>query len=1062
MPVRIRLILCLAAPALLMAQPQRITGAIDNTQTMAVRGAAHPLAQPRYDQGAVEASFHLGYIKMMLTPTAAQQADLGQLLGAQQNPASPEFRKWLTPAQYADRFGVAVSDVAKIQEWLSAAGFSLKYTARGRDYIAFSGTAAQVEAAFHTTVHRYLVNGEMHYGASSDPLLPAKLGPLVGAVLGLNDFRPKPLTTVTQGSFSINALAPADVATIYDVNPLYQQKIDGTGQKMAIIGTTDLLLTDIQTFRANWGLGAANIQMVLGGEDPGLDEEALLEATLDLEWSGAMAPGAEQFYVYAKNPDDAVFYAVDQNLASVVSESLSMCEPRVATGTASSYRQEAQKANVQGITWAVASGDAGPASCDLGGEVASQGIAMSFPASVPEITAVGGTELNEAGAHYYRATAGANGETALSYIPEASWSDGIYGTGDVVLLPIPNLPLAASGGGASTLYSKPSWQSGPGVPADGQRDLPDVALNASGAHDPYSFVFSGETSIVGGTSASVQVFAGMLAVLNQYTKSGGLGNINPALYSAAVSSPAMFHDITVGNNIVQCHVGTPQCSTGQYGYQAGPGYDLATGLGSLDIYNLATGLSGLPAGSATVTSLAPPSTIAGSVGLTLTVNGTNFAAAAAVEWNGTALPTTFVSATQLTASISGSLIAQAGTATVTVASGATVTGPLYFTAMAPAVTVSNPRITSQPVVINADGSCTPPPAVTYFATGMKAYALFTTPNPTAAFTLIWLAPDGSTGGGAVSPSMTSGSASGSYCVTAQGPSLVNLPHGQLGTWTAMIYANGAMVAALQYTVQCTTGVPSISSIDSASAYGGYPYFASGSWLEIKGNQLGDPADPRLMAGGQWATNDFNGANAPTSLDGISVSINGKAAYVAYISPGQINVQTPEDTASGKVPVTVATCRGTTAPFNFAKQASAPGLLAPASFAINGTQYMAATFASDGAYVLNRAAGAALGLNSRPAKPGDVLIAYGVGFGDVTPTVVPGAIAGQSNALVNAVTFAFGSTNAALSYAGLATTFVGLYEFYITVPSGLQNGDYQINVTQGGTALPQTLFLTIQN
>jgi uncharacterized protein (TIGR03437 family) len=265
---------------------------------------------------------------------------------------------------------------------------------------------------------------------------------------------------------------------------------------------------------------------------------------------------------------------------------------------------------------------------------------------------------------------------------------------------------------------------------------------------------------------------------------------------------------------------------------------------------------------------------------------------------------------------------------------------------------------------------------------------------------------------------------------------------------------------------CTnTAPPLISSIDSASAYGAYSYFSSGSWLEIKGSNLADPADPRLSAAnpGQWTASDFTGVNAPTVLDGISASINGKPAYVWYLSPGQINVQAPEDSATGNASITVTNCKATSSAFTFARQALAPGFLAPTIFDVGGTQYMAATFPpSYDVYVLNTSTGAALGVNSRPAKPGDLIVAYGVGFGDVTPAILPGVEVQQPNALVNPVTVSFGLTPATLTYAGLAGNFVGLYEFYITVPSTLANGDYQINVTQKGTAVPQTMFLTVHN
>jgi uncharacterized protein (TIGR03437 family) len=268
------------------------------------------------------------------------------------------------------------------------------------------------------------------------------------------------------------------------------------------------------------------------------------------------------------------------------------------------------------------------------------------------------------------------------------------------------------------------------------------------------------------------------------------------------------------------------------------------------------------------------------------------------------------------------------------------------------------------------------------------------------------------------------------------------------------------------TVACTnTTTPVITSVDSASAYGAYSYFGSGSWLEIKGSNLADPAYPRLNAAtnpGQWTSADFNGSNAPTSLDGVSVSINGKPAYVWYLSPGQLNVQAPEDATLGGVPITVTNCNATSSPMSFPRRALAPGFLAPSSFTANGTQYVAATFQADGTYVLSTALGATFGLSTRPAKPGDGIILYGIGFGDVTPSILPGVIVGAGNMLVNPVTISFGSTNASIAYQGLAGGFVGLYEFYITVPSGLANGDYQINVTQNGTTVPQTMSLTLHN
>lgn len=282
-----------------------------------------------------------------------------------------------------------------------------------------------------------------------------------------------------------------------------------------------------------------------------------------------------------------------------------------------------------------------------------------------------------------------------------------------------------------------------------------------------------------------------------------------------------------------------------------------------------------------------------------------------------------------------------------------------------------------------------------------------------------------------------------------------------------VYTNSYVLTPAVAGFTCTnTTPPVITSVDSASGYGGYNYFASGTWLEIKGTNLADAADPRLTAAtnpGQWTTSDFTGSNAPTTLDGISVSINGKPAYVWYLSTGQLNVQAPEDTATGNVAITVTNCKATSSPIMFARRALAPGFLAPSNYTANGTQYAVATFQSDGAYVLNTAAGASFGLTSRPAKPGDGIVLYGIGFGDVTKSpFLPGVIVGAANTLVNPVTISFGPAKASIAYQGLAGGFVGLYEFYITVPSGLANGDYQINVTQGATTVPQTMSLTVHN
>jgi subtilase family serine protease len=623
--VRALLYICLFA-SVLPAQQDRITAAIDARYSIAFRGSVPRQAQPKYDQGAVEPDFRLGNITLMLRPSAAQQAALVQLLAEQQDPASPDYHNWLTPETYAERFGTTAADLDKVAAWLRSQGFAVQYTARGREFISFSGTASQVQAALHTEIHRYQVGAETHFANATDLSLPLAIEPIVASVLGLNDFHPKaprkqslPNYTASDGTYY---LAPDDLATIYNLTPMYSYGYLGTGQSIAIVGQSDIDPTDIATFRSTFGLPPTAIQMVPTGTYPGVTADEV-EADLDLEWSGAVARFATLIYVYSEDADYSAYYVIDNNLAPVLSESFGLCEYVVGSNRMglTGYQVEAQKGNALGITWLASSGDSGAAGCDYDVATATQGLGVSLPASVPEITGVGGTEFVEGNLTYWNASNTANDASALSYIPETAWNDtlaseALGGT------------IGASGGGLSSVYPKPAWQTGPGVPNDGVRDVPDVSLAASDAHDPYIVFSEGVAFGVGGTSAAAPSFAGMIAVLNQYLvqnrvqSKSGLGNINPKLYGmAAGGASGVFHDVITGNNIVPCQVGTANCASGSFGYKAGVGYDLVTGLGSVNAYNLITAWGGIPVSATTTTLTASPATIlaSGSTVLTATV-----------------------------------------------------------------------------------------------------------------------------------------------------------------------------------------------------------------------------------------------------------------------------------------------------------------------------------------------------------------------------------------------------------------------------------------------------------
>jgi uncharacterized protein (TIGR03437 family) len=263
---------------------------------------------------------------------------------------------------------------------------------------------------------------------------------------------------------------------------------------------------------------------------------------------------------------------------------------------------------------------------------------------------------------------------------------------------------------------------------------------------------------------------------------------------------------------------------------------------------------------------------------------------------------------------------------------------------------------------------------------------------------------------------------------------------------------------------CTNTSPvSIMTINSATDFGGWSNFASGSYLEIKGSNLAPAGDART-----WSGPDFSGNNAPIALDGVSVSINGKSAYMYYISPTQIDALAPDDSFTGSVPVTVTNCQATSNSLTVTKTALAAGMQAPASFLVNGTQYMVALI-TDATLPLGYAFVGNPNLTTspyyyRPANPGQSITAYGLGFGPVTPANPTGVITTASNSIVSsdAVTIFFGTTQATITYAGLAPGFVDLYQFNITVPSTLANGDYPITVKVGGAAIKQTMSLTVHN
>jgi hypothetical protein len=600
------------------AVQNRIAGAVNNGSRVALSGSIGGRAKQSTDLGLATGDLQLPSLSVRFSMTAAQQADLNQLLAGQLDPSSPSYHQWLTSEQFGARFGLSGSDLAAVSSWLTSQGFTITGVAKSSTFITFSGTVAQAQQAFGTTIHNVWFNGEQHITNLTDPTLPSAIANVTLAVTGLNDFKLKPRSralnattnsvqpgfTTTVGGVTSHYIAPGDMYTIYDYPPS-SSNLTGTGVTIAVMGQTDLtqgnVLPDanLTAFRTAAGLPAINLKLQLAGTDPGVSTADIDEAHLDVEWSGASAPGANIVYVYGRDVlANSLTSAIDASptIAPIITISYGGCESGFGASFLATYNQLLQMANAKGITVMSSSGDDGATDCDTSG-IASEGLAVDFPSSSPFVTSAGGTQFSgdvSNASTYWNSTNTTNNTSAKTYIPEQPWNETTASGG---------LDAGGSGGGgASGFFSKPAWQTGLGVPNDSSRDVPDVSLNAAAQHDGYvvcsqgsctnGFLSSnGQANVFGGTSFVAPSLAGILAVVEQHLGTGALGNIGPTLYGLAngPTASSIFHDIITGNNSVPCSQGTPNCpSGGSIGYNAATGYDLATGLGTLDVNMLVT------------------------------------------------------------------------------------------------------------------------------------------------------------------------------------------------------------------------------------------------------------------------------------------------------------------------------------------------------------------------------------------------------------------------------------------------------------------------------------------
>jgi hypothetical protein len=624
-----------------------VTQVIDDAKTIPLRGTVHPLAQSRFDLGAVPDSFPAERMLLMLNRPPDREAGLKQFLQRVHTPSSASYHQWLTPEQFGDDFGPADSDIQTAVSWLNSHGFSVARTAKGKNLIEFSGTAGRLREAFRAEIHQYNIQNQTHYANATDLTIPEALAKLVRGVSPINNFHAKPAVhavgrasysrstrqvnpqfTNPNGEMNFYALAPEDFATEYDLAPLYAAGVDGAGQTIGIIISSNIDLSVANAYRQLFHLPSNPPQIVIDGGDPGEQQDAGTEAYLDAELSGAIAPNATvNLYISGGSQlaDPLVLAAVraiEDDQATVLTASFESCESSLGPAGNSLWSALWEQAAAQGQTVFVSSGDAGSAGCDFFNfeESATHGLAVNGIASTPWNVAVGGTD-------FYYADYASGAPSAASFwnqmndsamgslkerLPEQAWDEpfgfNVFGG---------THSIVAGGGGASSCalfsfnssgdpvcqagYPKPVWQNAPGVPSDGVRDLPDVSLFAASGSNRSAYpicadagdcsVSSGDRSavlLVGGTSASSPAMAGIMALVNQ--KFGRQGQANFTLYALARQQPAVFHDITIGGNKVPCDPGSPNCSLDTNGdgfyslqeYPAGPGYDLATGLGSLD------------------------------------------------------------------------------------------------------------------------------------------------------------------------------------------------------------------------------------------------------------------------------------------------------------------------------------------------------------------------------------------------------------------------------------------------------------------------------------------------
>lgn len=508
-------------------------------------------------------------LKLSIALPLRNPAALRALIANQYNPQSPLYHHFLTTAQFTDAqtgFSPTPETIKAVSDYLTASGLTVTGSSASRQFINVTGSAANVETAFHVQLHEYTVNGQTYYGPVNDPAVSSSLAGLVQNISGLDNY------SVYRPNFHLNAQAhgytPTDLQKAYGADKLISQGYDGSGQSIAFLELSGFDPADVQAYQQKYGVAGATIPqptLVDGGPS---DNKGATEVELDMEIASAIAPKATQLVYEGPNTgqgiNDVYSQIVTDNKAKIVSISWGLCEQALGSAELQTLDQIFQQGASQGMAFFAAAGDTGAYDCGDGN------LSVDSPADDPLVTGVGGTALSISADGTY------GGETAWSCATCTKRSP--QGSG--------------GGGGISQQFGLPTFQnglqpSGVNTPA---RFVPDVAANADPATGYAVYCTVSEAGcdsahpdlVAGGTSAAAPLWAAGMALINQALTQQGksaVGNANAAIYASAQASPAAFHDVQQGDNLF---------------YHAGPGYDLATGLGSPDFAALEQAIANGP------------------------------------------------------------------------------------------------------------------------------------------------------------------------------------------------------------------------------------------------------------------------------------------------------------------------------------------------------------------------------------------------------------------------------------------------------------------------------------